>query len=142
MRPGERKDFEGVTFVSARQEGAGVSKVFVDSFRKRFHRDPNYAASGYDATRLLVDGWAAGHHDPGKLTDWLAATSFYEGASGMISLSQGDSRNSQLILLKIHKGKIRPFSEADLPEMGIVEDDLPMSELDLPEVDLPIGESE
>ena len=142
MRPGERKDFEGVTFVSARQEGAGVAKVFVDSFRKRFHRDPNYAASGYDATRLLVDGWAAGHHDPGKLTDWLAATSFYEGASGMISLSQGDSPNSQLILLKIHKGKIRPFSEADLPEMGIVEDDLPMSELDLPEVDLPIGESE
>ena len=60
----------------------------------------------------------------------------------MVSLSQGDSLNSQLILLKIDKGKIRPFSEADLPEMGIVEDDLPMSELDLPEVDLPIGESE
>ncbi len=137
MRPGERKDFEGVTFVSARQEGAAVAKVFVDSFRKRFHRDPNYAASGYDAARLLVDGWAAGHHDPGTLTDWLAATSFYEGASGMISLSQGDSLNSQLILLKIDKGKIRPFSEADLPEMGIVEEDLPMFELDLP-----IGESE
>ena len=60
----------------------------------------------------------------------------------MISLSQGDSLNSQLILLKIDKGKIRPFSEADLPEMGIVEEDLPMFELDLPEDDLPIGENE
>jgi ABC-type branched-subunit amino acid transport system substrate-binding protein len=142
MRPSERKYLEGVTFVSAREEGAVVAKVFVDSFRKRFHRDPNYAASGYDAARLLVDGWAAGHHDPGTLTDWLAATTFYEGASGMISLSHGDSLNSQLILLKIDKGKIRPFSEADLPEMGIVEEDLPMFELDLPEDDLPIGENE
>ena len=60
----------------------------------------------------------------------------------MISLSQGDSLNSQLILLKIDRGKIRPFTEADLPEMAIVEEDLPMSEFDLPEDDVPIGESE
>ena len=36
----------GEAGAAARQEGAGVAKVFVDSFRKRFHRDPNYAASG------------------------------------------------------------------------------------------------
>ena len=138
MRPGERKYFEGVTFVSARREGAAAAKNFVDSFRKRFHSDPDYAASGYDAAKLIVEGWEQGHRDREALTEWLAATSFYEGASGMISLSREDSLNSQLVLLKVDRGKIRPLTEQDLPAMGVIEDDLPMSELDLPEDDLPI----
>ena len=140
MRPGERKDFEGVTFVSSRREGAVAAQSFVDSFRKRFRRDPNYAASGYDAAGLLVEGWGQGHRDRESLTQWLAAIGFYEGASGMISLTEDDSLNSELILLKIDRGKIRPLAEVDLPVMGAVEQDLPMSDLDLPEDNLPMGE--
>ena len=60
----------------------------------------------------------------------------------MISLTEDDSLNSELILLKIDRGKIRPLTEVDLPVMGAIEQDLPMSDLDLPEDNLPMGESD
>lgn len=142
MRPGERKDFEGAIFVSGRQEGAAAAKAFVDSYRKRFHRDPAYASSGYDAANLLIEGWGQGHRDQDALTVWLAGIGFYEGASGIIALSPGDNPNSGLVLLKIDQGKIRPIEEEDLPIMGVVEEGLPVSEFDLPDNDLPLDKNE
>ena len=121
MGPGERKNFDGVIFVSARQAESAAAQSFVSAFRKQFRRDPLYAAAGYDATRLLIDGWEQGHRNPAALVEWLGAIRFYEGASGAISLSPEVRSNSALTLLKIERDKVRSLSTGDLPQMGAAE---------------------
>ncbi len=121
MRPGERKNFDGVIFVSARQAESAAARSFVSAFRKQFRRDPHYAAAGYDATHLLIDGWGQGHRDPAALIEWLAKVRFYEGASGAISLSPDVRSNSALTLLKIERDEMRSLGTGDLPKMGAVE---------------------
>ena len=118
MRPGERKNFDGVIFVSSRQAESAAEQSFVSNFRKQFRRDPYYAAAGYDATCLLIDGWEQGHRDPAALIEWLAAVRFYQGASGTISLSSAMRSNSALTLLKIERDKVRSLDTSDLPKMG------------------------
>ena len=121
MRPGERKNFDGVIFVSSRQAESAAEQSFVSNFRKQFGRDPYYAAAGYDATRLLIDGWEQGYRDPAALIEWLAAVRFYQGASGTISLSSDMRSNSALTLLKIERDKVRSLDTGDLPQMGSAE---------------------
>lgn len=121
MRPGERKNFDGVLFVSARQAESAAGRSFVSAFRKQFRRDPHYAAASYDATNLLIDGWEQGHRDPAALVEWLATVRFYEGASGAISLSPEVRSNSALTLLKIERDEVRSLGAGDLPEMGVAE---------------------
>lgn len=121
MGPGERKNFDGVIFVSVRQAESAAERSFVSTFRKQFRRDPHYAAVGYDATHLLIDGWEQGHRDPAALVEWLGAVRFYEGASGVISLSPDVRSNSALTLLKIERDKVRSLGTGDLPKMGAAE---------------------
>ena len=121
MAPGERKNFDGVIFVSTRQAESVAEQSFVSNFRKQFRRDPYYAAAGYDATHLLIDGWKQGHRDPAALVEWLATVRFYEGASGAISLSPDVRSNSGLTLLKIEGDKVRSLGTGDLPQMGAAE---------------------
>ena len=121
MGPGERKNFDGVIFVSARQTESAAEQSFVSSFRKQFRRDPRYAAASYDATRLLIKGWEQGHRDPAALIEWLATVRFYEGASGTISLSPDVRSNNALTLLKIEGDKVRSLGMGDLPQMGAAE---------------------
>ena len=121
MGPGERKNFDGVIFVSARRAESVAEQSFVSAFRKQFRRDPLYAAASYDATRLLIDGWEQGHRDPAALVEWLATVRFYEGASGTISLSPDMRSNSALTLLKIERDKVRSLGTGDLPQMDDVE---------------------
>ena len=121
MRPGERKNFDGVIFVSTRQAESAAEQSFVSSFRKQFRRDPYYAAAGYDATHLLIDGWEQGYRDPAALVEWLGAVRFYAGASGTISLSPDVRSNSALTLLKIEGDKVRSLGMGDLPKMDVSE---------------------
>ena len=121
MHPGERKNFDGVIFVSARQAESAAEQSFVSNFRKQFRRDPHYAAAGYDATRLLIDGWEQGYREPAALIEWLTTVRFYEGASGTISLSPDVRSNSALTLLKIEGDKVRSLGTGDLPQMGTAE---------------------
>ena len=121
MRPGERKNFDGVIFVSARQAESAAEQSFVSNFRKQFRRDPHYAAAGYDATRLLLEGWEQGYRDPAALVEWLTTVRFYQGASGTISLSPDVRSNNALTLLKIERDKVRSLSTGDLPQMGAAE---------------------
>ena len=121
MRPGERKNFDGVIFVSARQTESAAERSFVSAFRKQFRRDPLYSATGYDATHLLIKGWEQGYRDPAALIEWLTSIRFYEGASGAISLSPDVRSNSALTLLKIERDKVRSLGTGDLPKMGTAE---------------------
>ena len=121
MRPGERKNFDGVIFVSARQTESAAEQSFVSAFRKQFRRNPLYSATGYDATHLLINGWEQGYRDSAALIEWLTSIRFYEGASGAISLSSDVRSNSALTLLKIERDKVRSLSTGDLPEMDAAE---------------------
>ncbi len=121
MRPGERKNFDGVIFVSARQAESVAEQSFVSNFRKQFRRDPHYAAAGYDATRLLLEGWKQGYRDPAALIEWLTAVRFYQGASGTISLAPDVRSNSALTLSKIERDRVRALGPGDLPQMGAAE---------------------
>jgi len=121
MRPGERKNFDGVIFVSARQTESAAEQSFVSTFRKQFRRDPLYSATSYDATHLLIEGWEQGHRDPAALIEWLATVRFYEGASGTISLSPDVRSNNALTLLKIERDQVRSLGTGDLPQMGDAE---------------------
>ena len=121
MGPGERKNFDGVIFVSTRQAESAAEQSFVSAFRKQFRRNPLYAAASYDAARLLIDGWEQGHRNPTALIEWLGAVRFYEGASGVISLSPDVRSNSALTLLKIERDKVRSLGTGDLPQMGAAE---------------------
>ena len=121
MRPGERKNFDGVIFVSARQAESAAEQSFVSSFRKQFRRDPHYASAGYDAARLLLEGWEQGSRDPAALIEWLTTVRFYQGASGTISLSPDVRSNNALTLLKIERDKVRSLDTGDLPQMGDAE---------------------
>ena len=121
MRPGERKNFDGVIFVSARQAESAAEQSFVSNFRKQFRRDPHYASAGYDAARLLLEGWEQGARDPAALIEWLTTVRFYQGASGTISLSPDVRSNNALTLLKIERDKVRSLGTGDLPQMGAAE---------------------
>ena len=121
MRPGERKNFDGVIFVSARQAESAAEQSFVSSFRKQFRREPHYASAGYDAACLLLEGWEQGARDPAALIEWLTTVRFYQGASGTISLSPDVRSNNALTLLKIERDKVRSLDTGDLPQMGVAE---------------------
>ena len=121
MRPRERKNFDGVIFVSARQAESAAEQSFVSNFRKQFGRDPRYAAAGYDAARLLLEGWEQRARDPAALIEWLTTVRFYQGASGTISLSPDVRSNNAMTLLKIERDKVRSLSTGDLPQIGAAE---------------------
>ena len=135
LRPRDRSYIEGTTLVSGYQEETPTARSFVDSFRRRFARDIGYAASGYDAARLVISGWNEGQKEPASLRAWLAQTRDFDGAAGRISFVSGRRTNSELVLLKIdQRGGVRALGEEDLPELipaieeGFSPDDLGLEE--------------
>jgi ABC-type branched-subunit amino acid transport system substrate-binding protein len=131
MRPVDRAYLEG-TVLAARHPEA--DQAFIDAFRRRFARDPHYAALGYDAARLVIEGWRAGHQDRQALRRWLGGRRGFEGASGGISFAQGRRANEELVLLKIDRnGLIRLLEAEDLPKMSPAAHDLPLLDLDIEE---------
>ena len=122
----ERQHVKGCIFVSRRQ-GSEHERNFVDAFRSRTGRDPGYASAGYDAARLVMEGWRAGHHSRTGLRRYLADLRHYEGASGRVSFGPSRRVNSELTLLRIDgRGRVRPLKREDLPVLVLEEtDDLP-----------------
>ena len=135
MRSEDRRYIEGTIFVAGYQEEDPLVRSFTDAFRLRFARDPGYAALGHDAARLVMSGWEQGRQDPGALRDWLQEVHGFEGASGRISFASGRRSNSELLLLKVDQGRVRPLGSEDLPDLDLAEEDLPQAELDLPEAE-------
>lgn len=132
----ERNHMRGATFV-ARRQGAAAERDFVDRYRVRTHRDDaGYAAAGYDAARLILNGWSDGRTTRAELRQYLADVRQFEGASGRVSFSANRRANSEMALLKIGEdGAIRTLQAQDLPDMtpAYVDTDLPAE--DLPALD-------
>ena len=117
LKPVERQHVKGCTFVSRRQ-GSEPERNFVDVFRSRTGRGPRYASAGYDAGRMVMDGWRAGHRNRTGLRRYLADLRHYEGASGRVSFSPSRRVNSELTLLRIDgNGRVRALGKGDLPAL-------------------------
>lgn len=130
LPPQERVHVRGCAFVSRRQ-GSPQEQDFVDRFRTATGRDPGFAAPGYDAAQLVIDGWLAGHRTPGELRQYLADLRQYEGASGRLSFTAARRVNSELALLRIDdRGRVRSLGEEDLPALAP-----PDADADLPAED-------
>ena len=144
MLSGERSHVQGAVFVARQHENAPLARRFTDAFRREFGRDPGYAAHGYDAARMVLEAWRQGSRSRTAVREWLAALQGFDGASGGISFAEGGRTNGQVMLLKIAaRGRVRPLSAADLPDLGPRggpggEDDLPAAELPI-EVDSETG---
>lgn len=132
----ERNHMRGAAFV-ARRQGAAAERDFVDRYRLRTHRDDaGYAAAGYDAARLILDGWSSSQHTRPELRQYLADVRQFEGASGRISFSPDRRANSEMALLKIDEdGSIRSVQADDLPVLrtGYEDADLPAESLPGPD---------
>lgn len=122
LRSGERQHLEGCILVSRRQ-GSEQERGFVNGFRARTGRDPGYASAGYDAARLVMEGWEAGHRSRSGLRRYLAAVRNYDGASGRVSFTPSRRVNSELTLLRIDdRGRLRSIARGDLPSLTLDRD--------------------
>jgi ABC-type branched-subunit amino acid transport system substrate-binding protein len=118
MRPADREYIEGAILVSRYLEEGKATRAFIDAFRRRFARDPGYAAFGHDAAGVLLAVWAQGSHTPEQLRDALTNLRSFSGASGNISFSPERRTNGELELLKIdRRGILRRVLERDLPPL-------------------------
>jgi branched-chain amino acid transport system substrate-binding protein len=127
MSQDQREYLKGSVFVSGRS-ATRSTRDFVDTFRSRFRSDPGNAAAGYDAAKIIITGWEAGHRSRGELREWLAQLRRYEGVGGWISFSDGRRSNSELSLLKIDgRGQVQQLQE--LPEISLPIEDLPSADL-------------
>ncbi len=140
MRAGERKYMDGTILLSARREELPQARSFVDAYRRRFAREPRYAAYGFDAVQLVAQAWRQGRGDREQMRDWLATVRDYVGASGHISFGEERRTNVDLTLLKIDKDRIRALNIEDLPDLSGVPDNLPIPELDLPTSEILLDE--
>ena len=125
LPPTERRHMSGGVFVSRRQ-GSEHEQSFVDNFRSRTGRDPGYAGAGYDAARIIIEGWQAGHRGRTALRRYLADLRNYEGASGRVSFTPPRRVNTELTILRIDgRGRVRALKSEDLPDL-MLETDLPV----------------
>ena len=104
MSARDRRYLEGAVFVTGYRKEAAATRQFDNAFRRRFNKDPGYAAYGYDAARLIMLGWRKGHRSRSALRQWIAATRGYEGASGRISYEGGRRSNANFGMMRIDAG--------------------------------------
>ncbi len=132
---GQRDEFKGALMVARRPPSDPTSRRFVDAFRVQFGSDPIFAANGFDAARLVIGGWEEGMRTRSELRDWLGSVERFEGASGLLTFPPGRRSNNELVLLKIdQRSRIREVVAEDLPDLSVVQEDLPQA--DLPQEEL------
>ena len=126
MQPADRDYFRGVVFTSRCLGPAPSARSFAEAFLRRYGRESEYAAHGYDAARLVLDGWAQGSRTRDEVRAWLADVRGFEGAAGRISFSPGRRANTELQLLQLdHLGRARPLGAPEPPDWSLPEEPPP-----------------
>jgi branched-chain amino acid transport system substrate-binding protein len=97
------KAVEGCWFVSGVRS---ASPRFVETFRKRYGRDPDSAnAQAYDAVSIVAKAIAIGGNDRRKVRDAIAATREFPGASGTITIGPDGNARKPLGVFRVVGGK-------------------------------------
>ena len=105
------KDFKDIYFsthFTAEQPVTEESTTFLNEFKKAYpNKEVNaFAALGYDAYKLALDAITrANSADPQKITDALAQTNDFQGATGIITLDENGDATKTAIIKKVLDGK-------------------------------------
>lgn len=88
-----------VSTPSPRVPGETGWDEFVAMYEETYRRslDNPFPALGYDAMRLVLNAADAGANTPALLAEWVAATSAYHGATGIISVEGGELTRAPFI---------------------------------------------
>ena len=100
---------EGMTFSTHYDPAGGVtpsSKRFVDAYKAKYHKDPNaFAALGYDAYMLMLDGISRAKSTNGKaIRDQIAATKRFEGVTGYITIDADHNAVKEAVIKTVKNG--------------------------------------
>ena len=88
------------TFFAAEYAGSPQAKTFLDEYNKRYNKEPAaVTALGYDGYLVALDAIKrAGSLEPQKIRDAIAKTSWFAGATGVVTLdANGDATKSAYI---------------------------------------------
>lgn len=101
--------FEGVYFANHFWIGSQdpLVKQFVTNYRARYNVDPDAsAATAYDAARLLFEAFKrATSRKSADIRDALAATKYFPGVTGRITLDANRNAQVPVYILRIEGGK-------------------------------------
>ena len=105
---------EDAVFVSEyfEDEGAPLTREFINRFRERYARHPSQvAALGYDAMSLVMREFQRQNRTRTSLRTALELTTGFQGVSGPISFAEDSRANRDMYFLKIKNGKIVKIEE-------------------------------
>ncbi len=107
-RVGEFNDIYFSTHFTAEEPVTEVSENFLEKFKEKYpDKEVNaFAALGFDSYKLALDAIErAGSADPEAIKEALAATSGFEGATGVITLDANGDATKTAIIKKVADGK-------------------------------------
>lgn len=84
-----------------------LGRNFVSYYQKKYNREAEgFGALGADAYFLLIDAInRAGTTEGSKVREALAATRNFQGASGILSISEDGNAQARVVVIKVKKGK-------------------------------------
>lgn len=81
-------------------------KQFIDTYMSKYHERPNlYAATAYDATRLLALACTSSNGSKEGIQQYLASVKNYHGASGVITFDRDGSVQKPVFLKTVRNGQ-------------------------------------
>ncbi len=109
---------EGVRFSAHYSAEAGereASKTFAEAYQKKYNKIPNaFAALGYDAYMLIVDGIeTAGSADSKAIRDAIAGFKNHEAVTGMITFDENGDPRKSAVILGVKGGKFEYVTTVD-----------------------------
>jgi branched-chain amino acid transport system substrate-binding protein len=105
------EDVEGVVFATGFDPGAESSRHFIGAYRLDRREDPsNITALTYDATSLVVTAIASGARTRQQVRDYIAETSNWPGAGGMVTFDESGA-NIESNIRMIRGGLVTPVAD-------------------------------
>lgn len=84
-----------------------ITTRFIADFQKKFGHDPNtFAAQGYDAMLIILDGLAKNGPNRDKLQEHVSSVKGFPGVTGKLTFRDGDVEK-QLFRFVVEKGKFK-----------------------------------
>lgn len=110
FREEAREAAEGVVFPLL-AEPSPAWGAFVERYRKRFGREPDYAAgSSYDAVRLLVEGVRKAGPNRPRILDAVRSLSPFAGVAGKVAFDSLGRNERAVGLGTIREGRVEPLA--------------------------------
>lgn len=89
------------------EDSSEASKKYVEAFKKEYNETPDGpSVLGYDALKLVVDAIKrANSAEPAKISEALAKTKDYPGASGVLTINETHDATKSAVIIEMKDGK-------------------------------------